>query len=230
MYELGFLNLYKHSNDLYSTDTLGLFCENKKTSHNTYSGIESFTMTFRHAALQDMDMTIQDPNSTLRDKLNGYIKEKLKNGMENQFPELKELRELTTSAMQLYKTLKSKLSIWVQLTCTVGTLNDKVEITLKSSLYCCSKLKKSQQKGNKKKKANPKGKHSTTEYSCNAQKVKGYCSNKIFLDLRGAITGGVVNPDMIDKHVINNTVNTVFNTLKSAVIKLKANKCGNNIR
>ena len=230
MYELGFLNLYRHSNDLYSVDTLGLFCDDKKNSHNTYSGIESFTLTFKHVGLQDMDITIQDPSSTIRKKLNGYIKEKVKKGLENQFPELKELRQLTKSAMQLYSTMKSKLSFWVKLFSSVGTLYDKVEITLTSSLCCCSTLKKVKQKGNKKQKATPKDKYPKTKYCCKAKQVKGYSSKKLFLDLRGAIIGGVVYPDKIGKHVINTTVNTVFNTLKSAVIKLKANKCGNNTR
>ena len=52
---------------------------------------------------------------------------------------------------------------------------------------------------------------------------------KLFLDLRGAIIGGVVNPDKISKHVINSTVTTTFNTLKSAVTKLKKHKCPNDL-
>ena len=219
IHEKGFFNSYRYSNDGYSIDNLGLFCSKYTGPHNELSDIRSFELTFKHADMEEMDITIQDPSSIIKEKIDSYLEDEIDEAFDNQFPEIKELRKLTSSAMGLYNTLKQKLFFFVRWTSSIGTLYNEVQVKVTALRCCCTEVKRKNKKGKLKKRT-----------CCEAKPVEGLGSEKIFLEVRGAIVGGILHPEKISKFVINETVSKTFLAMQEAAKNLKyGTECSNEI-
>ena len=215
--EKGFYNSYRHSNDGYSIDNLGLYCT--KQNHNELSDIESVEVTFKHAGIEDMDITIQDPTTIIKNEIDSYIDEEINLIFDNQYPEIKQIRKLTTSAMGLYDTLKEKIYFFVRWYSSIGTLYHEVQVRVTASRCCCTRIKRIKKKNNLRKR-----------YCCKDNQVEGKGSREIFLDLRGVVIDAALNARGISKSVVNQTVQSTFYAMKEAVDNLKnGTECSNEI-